>query len=74
MSVPRKRSVTIHGHRTSYSLEDEFFVEIERLAKAEDLALAGLIARIDSERPREVNLSSALRLHVLRCLKTDQRG
>jgi len=69
MSAPRKRSVTIHGHRTSFSLEDEFFQEIERLAEQRNLAVASLIAEIDAARPREINLSSALRLHVLEQLK-----
>lgn len=74
MSIPRKRSVTIHGHRTSFSLEDEFYSEIEQLAKAGKMAVAALIADIDAARPRDINLSSALRLHVLRMLKADQSG
>ena len=74
MSIPRKRSVTIHGHRTSFSLEDEFYSEIERLAKADNRAAATLIAEIDTARTRDMNLSSALRLHVLRMLKADRSG
>lgn len=69
MSAPRKRSVTIRGHRTSFSLEDEFFREIEQLAERRSLAAAALIAEIDAARPREINLSSALRLYVLEQLK-----
>jgi len=72
MSAPRKRSVTIHGHRTSFSLEDEFFQEIERLAERRNLTVTSLIAEIDAARPREINLSSALRLHVLGQLKADR--
>jgi len=69
MSVQRKRSVTLHGHRTSFSLEDEFFEEIQRIARERSQAVAALIAEIDDARPREINLSSALRLFVLNDLK-----
>ena len=61
----RKRSVTISGHQTSYSLEDEFLDALRELADTEGLALAALIAMVDARRPRDASLSSALRLHVL---------
>ncbi len=73
MSAPRKRSVTIHGHRTSFSLEDPFFHDIEELARKRDMAVAALISEIDANRPRDVNLSSALRLYVLKALKSSPR-
>lgn len=69
MSGVRKRSVTIRGHRTSFSLEQEFFDELERIAAARGVTLAALVASADESRAREVNLSSALRLFVLRELK-----
>lgn len=65
MSGVRKRSVSIHGHRTSYSLEDGFFSELERIAARRNMALAALVAEIDATRPPATNLSSALRLFVL---------
>ena len=68
MSTVRKRSVSIRGHRTSFSLEDDFFRELERIAAERGMALAPLVAEIDAEREDAVNLSSALRLHVLRRL------
>lgn len=61
----RKRSVSISGHRTSYSVEDAFQVALQDLATSEGLSLARLIARIDAEKPADSNLSSALRLYVL---------
>jgi len=73
MSLQRKRSVTLHGHRTSFSLEDEFFEEIQRIARERSQAVAALIAEIDDARPREINLSSALRLFVLNDLKAKLR-
>jgi predicted DNA-binding ribbon-helix-helix protein len=51
-------------HATSVSLEDEYWIELRRMAEAEKVSLAQLIERIDSQRPGE-NLSSALRLAVL---------
>jgi predicted DNA-binding ribbon-helix-helix protein len=65
----RKRSVTINGHGTSYSIEDEFQDELARLAKAQGKPLARLIASIDASRPQGANLSSAIRLYVLEALR-----
>lgn len=65
MSGVRKRSVTIRGHRTSFSLEDVFFDHLESIAAHRNLSIAALVAEIDELRPREANLSSALRLFVL---------
>ena len=64
---PVKRSVTLHGHRTSVSLEDEFWVELVRIAAERKISLNGLISKIDDG--RATNLSSAIRLHVLEDLK-----
>jgi predicted DNA-binding ribbon-helix-helix protein len=69
MSLVRKRSVTISGHRTSYSLEQPFFDDLVSIATERGLTLAALVAEIDENRPREANLSSALRLHVLEWAK-----
>ncbi|MGB4058225.1 MAG: ribbon-helix-helix domain-containing protein [Alphaproteobacteria bacterium] len=63
----KKRSVSIMGHRTSVSLEAEFWAELKDLADKEGLSLNGLVARIDKNRVG--NLSSALRLYVLSSLK-----
>ena len=63
----KKRSVTIAGHRTSISLEDEFWVELVRIAGERGESLNMLVAKIDDS--RETNLSSAIRLFVLAHLK-----
>jgi predicted DNA-binding ribbon-helix-helix protein len=60
----RKRSVTLAGHRTSLSLEPEFWDALKAAARAEGLSLNVLIARIDRE--RGTNLSSAVRVYLLR--------
>ena len=65
----RKRSITLHGHRTSFSVEDAFLDELRTIASERGLSFAALIADIDEARPLDSNLSSALRLFVLRELK-----
>ena len=64
MSAVRKRSVQIAGHRSSVSLEAEFWDELKTLAARRGLSLARLVGEIDRARSGR-NLSSALRLHVL---------
>lgn len=64
----RKYSVTLHGHRTSFSLEREFYDVLKSLAAERGHSLAGLIAEVDQNRDESDNLSSAIRLHVLRHL------
>ena len=65
MSPVRKHSVAIRGHRTSFSLEQPFMDDLRTIAAARGIALAALIAEVDAERPRDANLSSALRIFVL---------
>ena len=67
----RKRSVTIAGHRTSISLEDEFWSELVRIAGENQISLNSLISAIDEA--RSTNLSSAIRLHVLAELKGEEK-
>lgn len=56
----------IAGHRTSVSLEPEFWEELKKLAARRNLTPAKLITRIDAD--RKGSLSSELRLYVLRAL------
>ncbi|MFI0396978.1 ribbon-helix-helix domain-containing protein [Paracoccus jiaweipingae] len=69
MSVPVKRSVTIDGHRTSVSLEDEFWTQLRQIASRRSMSLGALIAAIDHGRPPQVGLATALRLFVLDTLR-----
>lgn len=70
MSAVVKRSVSIRGHRTSFSVEQPFFHELHAIAAGRELPLAALIAAIDETRPRDTNLSSAIRLYVLASVKS----
>lgn len=60
----RKRSVTVAGHRTSVSLEEAFWEALKDIAGARRTTVNALIAEID--RNRSGNLSSAIRVFVLR--------
>jgi predicted DNA-binding ribbon-helix-helix protein len=62
----RKYSVSLHGHRTSFSLEEEFFSVLKAIADARGQSLASLIVEVDDQRPDSYNLSSALRVFVLK--------
>ena len=59
-----KRSIVIAGHKTSVSLEDEFWQGLKEIATGRNLTLSDLVATIDTGRHRG-NLSSAIRLFVL---------
>jgi len=64
----RKRSITIHGHPTSISLEDEFWHELAGIARLRKLSLNALVTEIDKQHDAG-NLSSALRVYVLKQAK-----
>lgn len=59
----KKHSLTIDGHRTSISLEKEFWEALKKIASEADLPIANLVRNID--RSRKCGLSSAIRLFVL---------
>lgn len=65
MARPVKRSLTLSGHRTSVSLEEEFWQAFRAIAAAESRPLNALAAEIDAGRGTETGLASAIRLHVL---------
>ena len=49
----RKRSVVIAGHRTSISLEEQFWHALRAVAAERGSSINRLIATIDAERPAE---------------------
>ena len=62
-----KYSVAIDGHRTSVSLEPEFWSALKKIAAMRGLTLSALVTEVD--RTRLGNLSSALRIFVLNELR-----
>jgi predicted DNA-binding ribbon-helix-helix protein len=67
MSDTLKRSLTIAGHRTSISLEPEFWAALKREAERDGRSLATLVGEIDRGRGQN-NLSSAIRVWLLKRL------
>ena len=59
-----KRSVIIAGHRTSVSLEDDFWRALKEIAGKRGTTLKELVATIKADRTAG-SLSSALRMFVL---------
>ena len=70
---PVKRSLAIHGHKTSISLEPLFWDMLKEAAAREGVPLAHLVARIDAERIKASpapGLAGAIRIWLV----TRQRG
>ena len=67
---PVKHSVTLRGHRTSISLEPEFWQEFRRIAEQRDQTINGLTIEIDEARG-DVGLASAIRVFVLNVVKDE---
>lgn len=63
---PVKHSVTLKGHRTSISLEHEFWLALRYIAAQQSKPINALIAEIDVERGTASGLASAIRVYVLR--------
>lgn len=63
---PAKHSLTLRGHRTSVSLEAEFWQGFRELAAVREMGLNELAAEIDAGREGDIGLASAIRLAVLR--------
>jgi predicted DNA-binding ribbon-helix-helix protein len=71
---PEKHSLTLRGHRTSVSLEREFWVAFRAIAMAEGKTLNVLAAEIDAGRGADTGLAGAIRLHVLRWYRDRLHG
>ena len=67
---PQKHSLTLHGHRTSVSLEDAFWQAFRMIANERGMALNELAAQIDEARGLDNTLASAIRLFVLEYYQT----
>ncbi|MFD1158168.1 ribbon-helix-helix domain-containing protein [Roseovarius aestuarii] len=63
---PVKHSLTLRGHRTSVSLEEEFWHAFREIATEQDKPINVLAAKIDADRGPDIGLASAIRLYVLK--------
>lgn len=74
MPRPAKHSFAIKGHRTSISLEPEFWDGLREIAEERRMSLGALVAEIDAERAGDDGLSSAVRRFVLAHYRERARG
>lgn len=74
MSRPVKRSLTLRGHRTSVSLEDEFWAAFRAIATEKARPINDLAAEIDADRDPDTGLASEIRLYVLRYYRAKADG
>lgn len=66
---PVKHSLTLHGHRTSVSLEAEFWAAFREIAARRGQTLNQLAAEVDESREGEVGLASAIRVFILQSFR-----
>lgn len=68
VNVP-KRSVVLSGHKTSVSLEEDFWKSLKEIAASRDTTVLALVNEIDRSGDH-ANLSSAIRVYVLNYFRT----
>ena len=73
MARDLKRSLSIAGHRTSLSLEPEFWQALQDVAARRGIPVSALVAEIDQTRGSR-NLSSAVRVLLLTDAQSLLRG
>lgn len=62
---PEKHSLTLRGHRTSVSLETQFWKAFLKIAAINGQTINGLAAQIDEARDPETGLATAIRGYIL---------
>jgi predicted DNA-binding ribbon-helix-helix protein len=68
MSGPQKHSLTLRGHRTSVTIEPEFWAAFQALAAQRGLSVNAFAAEMDEARG-DVGLASYIRVAILRALQ-----
>ena len=64
-----KKSITIKKHRTSLSLEKEFWDALKIIAGEQKCSIENLVARIDLN--RKTSLASTIRVYLLKFYMND---
>ena len=64
-----KKSITINKHRTSLSLEIEFWEAIRTVSRIKKCSIESLITRIDLD--RKTSLASSTRVFLLQFFKNN---
>jgi predicted DNA-binding ribbon-helix-helix protein len=60
----KKYSITLDGHRTSISIESEFWSALKHIASRKECSIASIIKLVDEQ--RSTGLSTALRVYILK--------
>lgn len=68
-----KRSIVLDGHKTSVSLENEFWDGLRDIAERNRANLSSLVRQIDTDRTNG-NLSSAIRVYVFNHFRARASG
>lgn len=68
-----KRSIVLHGHKTSVSLENEFWEGLREIAERNRTNVSNLVRQIDEAR-KNGNLSSAIRVYVFSQFRSRAEG
>ena len=63
-----KISISLSGHQTSISLEQEFSDVLKTIANNRNVTVASIIKEIDDTRNPDSNLSSEIRIWILKQL------
>lgn len=66
----KKISLSLSGHQTSITIEDEFATELRTIAAQRGTSVAAIVANIDASRDANTNLSSAVRVWILNAVKS----
>lgn len=66
----KKISLSLSGHQTSITIEDEFAAELRNIAKRRGISVASIVQQIDDTRTANTNLSSAVRVWILKTVKS----
>ncbi len=69
MPRPVTPSLTLQGHRTSVTLEDEFWRAFRQIAAKQQRPINDLAAEIDAARDPDTGLASAIRVFILNHLQ-----
>ena len=65
-----KHSITINKHKTSISLENDFWIELKIAAEELNVSINNLVSKIDKERNiNNIGLSSSIRIWIIQRLK-----
>ena len=67
-----KRSIVIAGHKTSVSIEEQFWSALKGIARDQRMSLSTIVLNIKTG--RQGNLSSSIRLYVLDRLRAQIGG